>query len=74
MVTVTSRLSSVENVYYYFRVWRNDRVWEQINAVLHSEMRIAYGREPDPSAAILDSQFLKQHKHLEFAVLMPPGK
>ena len=34
-------------------------VWEHINAVLHSELRIAYGREKDPSAAILDSQSVK---------------
>ncbi|MCC4771285.1 IS5 family transposase [Methanosarcina sp. DH2] len=48
-----------KTVYHYFRFWRNDRVWEHINAVLHSELRIAYGRKPDPSAAILDSQSVK---------------
>jgi putative transposase len=30
-----------------------------INAVLRTELRIAYGREPEPSAAILDSQSVK---------------
>jgi putative transposase len=33
--------------------------WERINAVLRTELRIANGRKPEPSAAILDSQSVK---------------
>ena len=48
-----------KTVYHYFRLWRNDGVWERINAALRTELRIAYGREAEPSAAILDSQSVK---------------
>lgn len=46
-------------VYHYFRLWRINGFWEHINTVLRIELRIAYGREPEPSAAILDSQSIK---------------
>jgi len=48
-----------KTVYYYFRLWRIDGVWERINAILRAELRTAYGRESEPSAAILDSQSVK---------------
>jgi putative transposase len=48
-----------KTVYHYFRLWRNDGVWERINAAFHTETRIMYCREPEPSAAILDSQSVK---------------
>jgi putative transposase len=48
-----------KTVYHYFRLWRIDGFWERINASLRTELRIAYGREPEPSAAILDSQSVK---------------
>jgi putative transposase len=48
-----------KTVYTYFRDWRNDGTWERINAELRSELRISYGRESEPSAAILDSQSVK---------------
>lgn len=48
-----------QTVYQYFRLWRLYGIWESINAVLRTELRIANGREPEPSAAILDSQSVK---------------
>ena len=48
-----------QTVYHYFRLWRKDGTWEHINAVLRIELREADGREPKPSAAILDSQSVK---------------
>lgn len=48
-----------KTVYHYFRVWRLNGFWERVNAALRTELRIAYGREPEPSAAILDSQSVK---------------
>ena len=48
-----------KTVYHYFRLWRLKGVWEHINAVLRTELRILYGRKPEPSAAILDSQSVK---------------
>ena len=48
-----------KTVYHYFRVWRNDGVWERINAALRTDLRIADGRKSEPNAAILDSQSVK---------------
>lgn len=46
-------------VYYYFRLWRRDGVWQQINQVLREKVRCLRGREATPSAAIADSQSVK---------------
>ncbi|MGE5457478.1 MAG: IS5 family transposase, partial [Methanococcaceae archaeon] len=48
-----------KTVYHYFSLWRLNGVWEQINAVLITELRILYSRKPEPGAAILDSQSIK---------------
>jgi putative transposase len=48
-----------KTVYHYFRVLRLKGFWEHINAVLRTELRILYGRKPEPSAAVLDSQSVK---------------
>jgi putative transposase len=48
-----------QTVYHYFRLWRKDGTWERINAAVREEVRVAAGREPEPSAAILDSQSVK---------------
>jgi putative transposase len=46
-------------VYRYFRTWQQDGTWERLEAVLHMELRVQAGKEPEPSAAILDSQSVK---------------
>jgi putative transposase len=48
-----------KTVYHYFRLWCKDGTWEAINAALRAEVRVKEGREPEPSAAILDSQSVK---------------
>ena len=48
-----------KTVYHYSRLWRSDGTWERINAALRTELRKADDREPEPSAAILDSQSVK---------------
>lgn len=48
-----------KTVYHYFRLWRLKGIWEHINTVLRTELRIANGREPEPRAAILDIQSVK---------------
>jgi putative transposase len=48
-----------KTVYHYFRQWRIDGVWEQINETLRIRLRKADSREAEPSAAILDSQSVK---------------
>jgi putative transposase len=46
-------------VYYYFSHWRDDGTWERLNRELRIEVRLSVGKDPDPSAAILDSQSVK---------------
>ncbi len=46
-------------VYDYFRRWRDAGVWEQVNAALREQVRKGAGRDPTPSAAIIDSQSVK---------------
>ena len=52
-------LPSWKTVYHYFWLWRKDGTWETINTALREEVRVTEGREPEPSAAILDSQSVK---------------
>jgi putative transposase len=46
-------------VYGYFNRWSKDGTWERINAQLRRDLRVAVGRDPEPSAAIIDSQSVK---------------
>ncbi len=46
-------------VYAYFRRWKRDGTWQRVHQALRRELRVALRREPDPSAAILDSQSIK---------------
>ena len=46
-------------VWSYFRTWRNDGTWKRIHTALREKTRMSMGREPTPSAAIIDSQSVK---------------
>jgi putative transposase len=46
-------------VYAYFRKWAANGVWEGLNARLREQVRLASGRQAQPSAAIIDSQSVK---------------
>lgn len=46
-------------VWNYFRAWRLDGTWKQIYDRLREAARVKPGREPTPSAAIIDSQSVK---------------
>jgi len=46
-------------VRYYYDVWRTDGTWERIHTTLREQVRTAAGREPEPSAGIIDSQSVK---------------
>ena len=48
-----------QSVYHYFRLWRLAGTWERINAALRERTRRGLGRDPTPSAAILDSQSVR---------------
>ena len=43
----------------YFRKWRIDGTWEGINQALRERLRVKLGRNPQPSAGIVDSQSIK---------------
>ncbi len=46
-------------VYYWFRRWRLDGLWQRILVALRRATRQTEGREPEPSAAIMDSQSVR---------------
>ena len=46
-------------VYYYFKKWSADGTYERINTALREQVRKEAGRDPQPSAAIIDSQSVK---------------
>jgi putative transposase len=52
-------LPSWEKVYSYFSEWRDSGDWERINRELRIEIRVSVGQDPEPSAALLDSQSVK---------------
>jgi putative transposase len=47
------------SVRYYYDAWRSDGTWEQINTALRERVRLAVGKAPEPSAALIDSQSVK---------------
>jgi putative transposase len=48
-----------ESVYGYFYQWRKDGTWQKINDALRRQTRQRAGRSPEPTTAILDSQYAK---------------
>jgi putative transposase len=48
-----------KTVHHYFRIWRLDSVWERLNTALRERLRVRQGRNPQPSAGIVDSQSAK---------------
>jgi putative transposase len=48
-----------KTVYHYFRLWRIDGRWEELNGILCQRLRVRMGREATPSGGIIDSQSAK---------------
>jgi putative transposase len=48
-----------KTVYHYFRLWRISGVWQQMNQALQQQVRKKAGRQPTPSATIVNSQSVK---------------
>jgi putative transposase len=48
-----------QTVYHYFRLWRLDGTWERVHTALREQLRTKVGRNPQPSAGIIDSQSVK---------------
>lgn len=43
----------------YFDLWTRSGLWVQLNDTLREEVRVQAGRDPQPSAAVVDSQSVK---------------
>lgn len=52
-------LPNGKTVYYYFRKWKLDGTWERVMTALRKHVRAQAGRQPEPSAALIDSQSIK---------------
>jgi putative transposase len=48
-----------KTVFHYFRRWRMDGTWEKLNRALRRRLRGCLGRDPKPSAGIVDAQSVK---------------
>ncbi|MEU1941052.1 IS5 family transposase [Streptomyces sp. NPDC020125] len=43
----------------WFTKWRRDGTWDRVHDELRRQVRIGAGRDPEPSAAVLDAQSIK---------------
>jgi transposase len=48
-----------QTVYWYFNQWEQAKATEKILPVVREQLRVAEGRNPEPSAGLLDSQSVK---------------
>ena len=48
-----------KTVSYYFYTWRDQGIWERVHHILRVDTRTIGGREPTPSAGVIDSQSVK---------------
>jgi putative transposase len=48
-----------QTVYWWFRRFRLNGTWDQLNAALRQHVRVVVGRQPQPSAGSIDSQSIK---------------
>jgi len=48
-----------KTVYTVFWRWRKDGVWQRVHDALRERVRVAVGKKPTPTAAVIDSQSVK---------------
>jgi putative transposase len=46
-------------VFYYFRRWQREGIWDRVLEALRMRWRVQEGRDAQPSAAVIDSQSIK---------------
>lgn len=52
-------LPAKSTVFNHYSRWRDDGTWQSILDALRQQVRVAVGKEPNPSAASIDSQTVK---------------
>ena len=48
-----------QTVYGYFAAWRDDGTLARLHDALRAQVRAAGGRDPEPTAAVIDSQSVR---------------
>jgi transposase len=48
-----------QTVYWYFAAWRDDGTLARLHSQLRTQVRLAAGRKPQPTAAVIDSQSVR---------------
>ena len=52
-------------VYYYFSLWKNTGVYDEILATLNKEVRKSNGRHNSPSPGVIDSKSMRTYHHCD---------
>ncbi|WP_425338597.1 IS5 family transposase [Kitasatospora phosalacinea] len=55
-------LAPWDAAYRRFRAWSADGTWGRVHDALREKVRVAGGRDPQPPAAVLDSQSARSHQ------------